>query len=96
VQPVLWSFGDSLSLYPHPDILILADECDEYHFNVPVNGHKTTFHDVVKLGNENLSKELEVVTVLNPGNFSKDRSFAVVYPLQREVQASSIPANMVS
>lgn len=53
IQPIMWSYGDALHLYPHPDILVLADECEEYHYHVPVNGHKTTFHDAqVKLGNE--------------------------------------------
>lgn len=52
VQPVLWPYGDCLHLYPHPDYLVLADECDDYYYTIPVNGHKTTHHDVTKLGNE--------------------------------------------
>jgi hypothetical protein len=49
----MWSYGDALHMYPHPDFLVLADECEEYHYHIPVNGHKTTFHDAEKkIGNE--------------------------------------------
>ena len=89
-QPLIWSHADSLHLYPHPDFLVLADECEDYHYTVPVNGHKSTFHDVKKIGNENAEKELETVTVLNPGNFSYDKSFTVIYPLTGEIQPSKI------
>ena len=52
-QPIMWSYGDALHLYPHPDFLVLSDECEEYHYHIPVNGHKTTFHDAEqKIGNE--------------------------------------------
>ena len=37
IQPILWSYGDALHLHPHPDFLILADECNEYSYEVPVN-----------------------------------------------------------
>jgi hypothetical protein len=45
-----------------------------------VNGHKSTFHDTAKIGNEDNHAELETVTIINPGNFAADRSFTVVYP----------------
>ena len=81
----MYSYGDCLHLYPHPDFLILADECDDYNYTIPVNGHKTTFHDTSKLGNEDANSTLKTVTVINPGNFGVDRSFVVVYPLTNEV-----------
>ena len=32
VQPVLWAFAkDVLNLVPHPDFLVLADDCSDYH-----------------------------------------------------------------
>ena len=89
VQPVLWPYGDTLHVYPHPDFLVLADECDDYHYTIPVNGHKTTFHDTTTLGNEDDS-ELKTVTVVNPGNFGADTSFVVIYPLKNEVQLSKV------
>ena len=76
-----------MHLYPHPDFLIIADECDDYHYQVPVNGHKSTFHDRVQLGNEDQYKDgqIETVTLINPGNFGSDKSFCVIYPLKNEV-----------
>ena len=91
VQPIMWAYGDALHLYPHPDFLVLADECEDYHYHIPVNGHKTSYHDVSKLGNEDMNDELKTVTVINPGNFGLDRSFTVVYPLRNEVQPSKVP-----
>jgi len=55
---------------------------------VPVNGHKSTYHDVSRLGNEDQHagpENVKTVTVVNPGNFSNDRSFVVIYPLKGEV-----------
>lgn len=80
VQPVLWPYGDTLHLYPHPDFLILADECEDYQYTIPVNGHKSTFHDTNTLGNEDDFASLKTVTVVNPGNFGSDTSFVVIYP----------------
>jgi hypothetical protein len=31
VQPIIWGFGDCLNLLPHPDFLILADDCEDYY-----------------------------------------------------------------
>lgn len=90
VQPVLWPYGDCLHLYPHPDFLILADECDDYFYQIPVNGHKTTHHDVTKLGNEENHGKLKTVTVVNPGNFGYDTSFCVITPEKNEVQPSKV------
>jgi hypothetical protein len=37
VQPVMWTFAkDCLNLVPHPDYLILADDCADYHHKLPV------------------------------------------------------------
>ena len=84
VQPVMWSFADCLHLYPHPDMIVLADECvEDYHYKVPVNGHKSTFHDISFIGNEDNS-DMKTVTILNPGNFGYDKSFTVLYPLNED------------
>jgi len=79
-------------MYPHPDILVLADECEDFVYKVPVNGHKSTFHDIEQMGNEDRNSQMETITVLNPGNFGYDKSFVVVYPLTNEVQPSKVPA----
>jgi hypothetical protein len=34
----MWSFAkDCMDLVPHPDYLILADDCADYHHKIPVN-----------------------------------------------------------
>jgi hypothetical protein len=39
----MWSFAkDCMNLVPHPDYLILADDCADYHHKIPVN---TSFED---------------------------------------------------
>ena len=61
-----------------------------------MNGHKTTFRDSEKkLGNEDMNKEIETVTIINPGNFSNDRSFVVIYPTRNQVEPSKVPSNMI-
>lgn len=80
----MYAYGDCLHLYPHPDFLVLADECDDYFYTIPVDGHNTTVRtDGSLLGNEDLTTKF--VTIINPGNFGADRSFVVVYPLKNEV-----------
>lgn len=86
----MWSYGDSLHLYPHPDFLVMADECEDYVYQIPVNGHKTTYHDITKLGNEEAQVQLETVTVVNPGSFGQDTSFCVIYPGTNSVQPSKV------
>ena len=79
VQPVMWSFGDAMHLYPHPDILVLADECEDYFYHIPVNGHETTFHDAQKkMGTEDKAG-VKHITVVNPGSFTSGK-FTVLYP----------------
>ena len=61
-----------------------------------MNGHKSTFHDCEKkFGNEDANKEMETVTIINPGNFSNDRSFVVIYPTRNQVEPSKVPSNMM-
>ena len=91
VQPIMWSYGDCLHCYPHPDILVLADECEDYSYNVPVNGHKTTFEQTQSNLGTDKSSDIPTVTVVNPGNFSNDRSFMIIYPEDGEVQPSKVP-----
>ncbi|TNV81490.1 hypothetical protein FGO68_gene12645 [Halteria grandinella] len=68
VQPVTWSFAkDALNIVPHPDILILADDCQDYHHSIPVNS-------------EFKEEPVTHVQVVNPGNFAFDRSFLMLYP----------------
>ena len=60
-QPVIWEYAvDTFNLTPHPDYLVLADECEDYHHKIPVDlkGHE--------------KEEPRFVNVLNPGNFAQD------------------------
>jgi hypothetical protein len=37
-QPVIWDYAvDAFNLTPHPDFLVLADECNDYHHKIPVD-----------------------------------------------------------
>ena len=36
VQPIIWSYGEAFNLTPHPHILILADDCEDYHHRIQV------------------------------------------------------------
>lgn len=63
----------------------MADECEDFFYQIPVNGHKTTYHDVAKMGNEDQQDNVKTVTVINPGNFGTDTSFSVIYPDRNEV-----------
>ena len=37
VQPTMWSYAmDCLNLTPEPDYLVLADECADYYYRVPL------------------------------------------------------------
>lgn len=81
VQPVLWSHAtDALNLVPHPDYLILADDCADYH-------HRLGLDSAFSSGDGG-QKEVHVV---NPGNFSLERSFVVIYPASEDVQPSKVP-----
>ena len=31
VQPIMWAYGDVFHLTPHPDYLVLADDCQDYY-----------------------------------------------------------------
>ena len=88
---MLWSYADSLHLHPHPDFLVLADEGKDYHYEVPVNGHQTSYQADQKLGNED-DHNIKTIHVVNPGNFGSDKSFVVIYPDAKDncVQPSKI------
>jgi hypothetical protein len=72
----MWSYSDSLNLMPHPDFLILADDCQDYHHKIMVNGYE--------------EEPAKHVHVINPGNFARDKSFVVLYPIIDEVQPSNL------
>ncbi len=78
MQPIIWSYNDSLSLTPHPDYLIIADECEDFSYR---------FH---------VEEGTDPVQVLNPGNFSKDKSFVLLFPtddnIDDRVQLSKLPS----
>ena len=90
IQPILWSYGDALHLHPHPDFLILADECSEYNYEVPINDNQSLQDSKPKLLDENMN-DFQTIHVANPGNFSIDRSFVVIYPLKGVVEPSKVP-----
>jgi len=56
-------------LTPEPDYLILADECNDYYYSIPL----------YEISPDEQTQQ-KTCHVLNPGNFSSDRSFVVVYP----------------
>ena len=71
VQPVMWSYAfDCLNLSPEPDFLIMADECKDYSYRVPL--------EEVPPG-EDVGKA-KTCHVVNPGNFGADGTFTVIYP----------------
>jgi len=71
VQPLMWSFAkDCLNLVPHPDYLILADDCTDYYHKIPVDCFK--------------DEQQKHVNVINPGNFAQEKSFVVLYPKKDE------------
>lgn len=68
VQPVAWQYAvDTLNLMPEPDFVILADECGDYYHQIPC-----ALNDDVE--------DSRSVHVINPGSFSQDQSFVVIYP----------------
>ena len=86
VQPVLWNYAvDCLNLTPEPDILVLADECQDFHH---------------KFETEDFSEDVPTSRschVLNPGNFANDHSFVVLYPLRPDedkVESSKIDTSL--
>jgi hypothetical protein len=71
----MWCYAtDSLNITPAPDFLVLADECYDYHYEMR--------------SQEN--SDSKVCHVLNPGNFSHDQSFTVIYPHSGIVQPSKV------
>ena len=79
VQPVVWSHAmDTLNLTPEPDFLILADECKDYYYPIPLTEESVD------------DQKQKVCHVMNPGNFSFDQSFAIVFPHTETVQPSNI------
>jgi hypothetical protein len=77
----MWSFAkDCLNLVPHPDYLILADDCADYYHKIPIDD---CFVD----------EQQRHVNVINPGHFAQERSFVVLYPTKSEddVQPSKVP-----
>lgn len=66
VQPVMWSYADSLIMYPEPDYLILADNTEEYSYKIPLDA---ALKDEAEDKEVRESKEERFVTVFNPGVF---------------------------
>lgn len=74
----MWTYAsDSLNLAPHPDYLILADDCQDYHHKIQVEG--VEFEEPQKH-----------VHVINPGSFAREKAFVVIYPTTEDVQPSKI------
>ena len=97
VQPVMWAYAmDTLSILPHPDILVLADECADYHHSFDLSDEFSAHageprgDDEMQEDESNVRRTCEVV---NPGNFSHDLSFVALYPNNKEepVQLSKVP-----
>jgi hypothetical protein len=76
VTSQIWHLSQSMNILPAPDILILADVVED--FNMMNNSGKNT--------NENCKKTV----VVNPGNFTKDYSFDIIFPLKGLVEPCKI------
>ena len=97
VQPVTWAFAmDTLALTPHPDFLILADECSDYHYTFDL-GDEFSSQPVAAGEDIEMRQDSDApqraCQVINPGNFSQDLSFLVLYPnnASEAVQLSKVP-----
>ena len=81
-QPVLWNYAtDCLNITPEPDILILADECQDFHYKFESSDQSED------------EEQMRTSHVVNPGSFANDHSFVVLYPLRghdEKVEASKI------
>ena len=71
IQPIIWSNSDALHLYPEPDFLILADDCEQNMISVPLK-------QTEKEKRDNVPKKS--IHVLNPGSFSHNFEFGVINP----------------
>lgn len=79
---MLWSYAiDLLNLCPEPDFLILADDAED-SYNVMSLQQLNDFALV--------ETERKNVHVVNPGSFTADGSFAVIYPHVGKVEPSKI------
>ena len=69
-----------MNLVPHPDYLVLADDCQEYHhtFKVDTFNVSNSFQQISE-------EEQKEVHVINPGNFGAERKFVVLYPVTGDV-----------
>eukprot|EP00347_Sterkiella_histriomuscorum_P020272 403338437 len=85
VQPIMWSFSDALQLVPHPDFLILCDEITDYHHQIEVpKSSKTSQGYEIQYFEDEEGQNDKFVHVVNPGNFSINKSFVTIYPLCKE------------
>ena len=76
----MWSYAmDCMNLTPEPDFLVLADECQDYHYQLPISE-----------ATQDGMAEQKTCHVLNPGNFSMDQSFVVIYPFSATIEPSKI------
>ena len=87
---------DTLALTPHPDFLILADECSDYHYTFDLGDEFSsqpvpTGEDIEMRQDSDAPQR--ACQVINPGNFSHDLSFLVLYPnnASEAVQLSKVP-----
>jgi len=91
----MWAYAmDTLALVPHPDFLVLADECSDYHHSFDLSDEfssEPASHENVAMRDDGEPKK--TCDVVNPGNFSYDLSFLVLYPSNAEepVQLSKVP-----
>lgn len=95
VQPVMWAYAmDTLALVPHPDFLILADECSDYHYSFDLGDEFSSHRGPVASEDVDMDDSTpRTCNVVNPGNFSHDLSFLVLYPsnASEPVQLSKVP-----
>jgi hypothetical protein len=72
-----------MSICPTPDYLVLADECKDFYYEIENEMEMKRAQTDVEMameGENNQAVKKETVKVVNPGNFSQDYSFSVIYP----------------
>ena len=86
LQPLIWAYAmDTLSLTPTPDFIVLADECKDYY-----HVFDESYGKVIPPEDPKFGKIKRKIHVLNPGNFSYDFNFTVIFPCRDEVSPSKV------
>ncbi|EGR31555.1 hypothetical protein IMG5_107750 [Ichthyophthirius multifiliis] len=96
-KPVFWNLDHSLQFYFNPDFLVLADNyCDQFNFQIDELTENDQNEGLLEQSidgfqDENNNKIIKKKSfVINPGNFEKNNTFTLVYPISGEIQDCQI------